>query len=267
MKKKFLAFLLAALMVVSLLPVTAFADNCSINVRTDEGVFSVGDAEKGVLHAAIYLYNAIIEAADIIYSATQSVDSLESIEIQNDNTLKIVGNNNIFYIIEPKAKDGYKFDHWELGEKGGHFNKVDVGTIDFSGFSENIDTEFMACFVEDNGSSINWKKLAKGVAITAGITVVTVGTIHTVKAIKNYKAEKAAAAEAAKLAEMPMVRMGDSGDAVMTLQTELNAQGYNCGEVDGVFGQNTLNAVIAFQTAKGLTADGVVGKLTWTELL
>ena len=107
----------------------------------------------------------------------------------------------------------------------------------------------------------------KPLLIAAGITVVAVGTIHTVKAIKNYKAEKAAAAEAAKLAEMPMVRMGDSGDAVMTLQTELNAQGYNCGEADGVFGQNTLNAVKAFQTAKGLTADGVVGELTWTELL
>ena len=107
----------------------------------------------------------------------------------------------------------------------------------------------------------------KPLLIAAGITAATVGTIHTVKAIKNYKAEKAAAAEAAKLAEMPMVRMGDSGDAVMTLQTELNAQGYNCGEADGVFGQNTLNAVIAFQTAKGLTADGVVGAQTWGALL
>ena len=116
-------------------------------------------------------------------------------------------------------------------------------------------------------SSFDWSKLAKGVAIGAGITVVTVGTIHTVKAIKNYKAEKAAAAEAAKLAEMPMVRMGDSSDAVTTLQTELNAQGYDCGEVDGVFGQNTLNAVMAFQTAKGLTADGVVGAQTWGALL
>ena len=97
--------------------------------------------------------------------------------------------------------------------------------------------------------------------------MVTVGTIHTVKAIKNYKAEKAAAAEEAKLAEMPMVAFGDSGDAVTTLQTELNAQGYDCGEVDGIFGQNTLNAVIAFQTANGLTADGIVGELTWGALL
>lgn len=70
-----------------------------------------------------------------------------------------------------------------------------------------------------------------------------------------------------KAEEMPVVKLGDSGDAVKTLQTKLNALGYNCGEVDGVFGQNTLNAVIAFQTAKGLVADGVVGKLTWAALL
>ena len=70
-----------------------------------------------------------------------------------------------------------------------------------------------------------------------------------------------------KAEEMPVVKLGDSGDAVKTLQTKLNALGYNCGEADGVFGQNTLNAVIAFQTAKGLVADGVVGKLTWAALL
>ena len=64
-----------------------------------------------------------------------------------------------------------------------------------------------------------------------------------------------------------MVAFGDSNDAVKTLQTKLNALGYNCGEADGIFGQNTLNAVMAFQTAKGLIADGIVGKLTWDELL
>ena len=71
----------------------------------------------------------------------------------------------------------------------------------------------------------------------------------------------------AQAAEMPTVSVGDSNDAVKTLQTELNAQGYDCGEADGVFGQNTLNAVIAFQTANGLDADGVVGAQTWGALL
>ena len=67
--------------------------------------------------------------------------------------------------------------------------------------------------------------------------------------------------------EMPVLGLGDSGDAVVILQTALNAQGFDCGEVDGIFGQNTLNAVKAFQTAKGLTVDGIVGAQTWEALL
>ena len=103
--------------------------------------------------------------------------------------------------------------------------------------------------------------VAAGVVTTVVVTKVVVDKIHAIKAAKN------AAAEEAKLAEMPMVAFGDSGDAVTTLQTELNAQGYDCGEVDGIFGQNTLNAVMAFQTANGLDADGVVGAQTWGALL
>ena len=106
--------------------------------------------------------------------------------------------------------------------------------------------------------------VAVGVATAAVVTKVVVDKLHEVKAAKAAAAE---AEKAAKLAEMPTVAIGDSGDAVTTLQTELNAQGFNCGEADGLFGQNTLNAVIAFQTAEGLTADGVVGAQTWAALL
>lgn len=106
--------------------------------------------------------------------------------------------------------------------------------------------------------------VAVGVATAAVVTKVVVDKLHEVKAAKAAAAE---AEKAAKLAEMPTVAIGDSGDAVTTLQTELNAQGFNCGEADGFFGQNTLNAVLAFQTANGLDADGVVGAQTWGALL
>ena len=52
-----------------------------------------------------------------------------------------------------------------------------------------------------------------------------------------------------------------------TLQRLLNSLFYDCGAVDGIWGKKTNNAVIAFQTDKGLEADGIVGSKTWAALL
>ena len=38
-------------------------------------------------------------------------------------------------------------------------------------------------------------------------------------------------------------------------------------DVDGIFGQQTKKAVVAFQVASNITADGIVGKVTWTHLV
>jgi peptidoglycan hydrolase-like protein with peptidoglycan-binding domain len=54
---------------------------------------------------------------------------------------------------------------------------------------------------------------------------------------------------------------------VTQLQQRLNELGFDCGKVDGSFGSRTEQAVKAFQTMRGLKADGVVGAKTWTALL
>lgn len=66
---------------------------------------------------------------------------------------------------------------------------------------------------------------------------------------------------------MNTLRKGDRGTQVKVLQWLLSLNGYNVGTVDGIFGANTLKAVKAYQVAKGLDADGVVGKNTWGKLL
>ena len=65
----------------------------------------------------------------------------------------------------------------------------------------------------------------------------------------------------------PMLRTGSRGDAVRKLQEMLIAKGYTCGNVDGIFGSKTYAAVLAFQKANGLPADGIVGPLTWGKLV
>ena len=65
---------------------------------------------------------------------------------------------------------------------------------------------------------------------------------------------------------IPTLRRGNSGDEVADLQMLLNAKyGYKL-DIDGDFGSKTEAAVKAFQKARGLTADGVVGAKTWKAL-
>ena len=68
------------------------------------------------------------------------------------------------------------------------------------------------------------------------------------------------------VANYPTLRSGSQGNFVYLLQYMLTQNGYNIS-IDGSFGPNTLNAVTAFQTANGLTADGIVGANTWRTLL
>ncbi|MBR4039874.1 MAG: spore cortex-lytic enzyme [Clostridia bacterium] len=55
---------------------------------------------------------------------------------------------------------------------------------------------------------------------------------------------------------------GSSGEQVRQMQRKLRQWGYYDGDVDGVFGQATYNAVVYFQKKNGLTADGVAGSRT-----
>lgn len=57
-------------------------------------------------------------------------------------------------------------------------------------------------------------------------------------------------------------KMGSVGDEVADLQTVLQKQGYYQGNIDGIFGTATRNAVLQFQRDNGLTADGIAGKNT-----
>ncbi len=64
----------------------------------------------------------------------------------------------------------------------------------------------------------------------------------------------------------PRLERGASGPAVLTLQRTLKAAGFDPGRLDGTFGQNTEKAVRAYQSARGLSVDGVVGTRTWGSL-
>lgn len=64
----------------------------------------------------------------------------------------------------------------------------------------------------------------------------------------------------------PVLRYGANGPAVERVQLRLKETGFPPGRIDGLFGRATEAAVVAFQRADGLLADGVVGPATWCKL-
>lgn len=63
-----------------------------------------------------------------------------------------------------------------------------------------------------------------------------------------------------------LLRYGSRGESVRQVQSRLNGLGYWCGTADGIFGANTRSAVRRFQSAKGLSVDGIVGPKTYSAL-
>ncbi len=63
-----------------------------------------------------------------------------------------------------------------------------------------------------------------------------------------------------------ILRRGARGEAVERLQRLLREHGFPTGRIDGRFGPATEAALLAFQRANGLLADGIAGPLTWQAL-
>ena len=57
-------------------------------------------------------------------------------------------------------------------------------------------------------------------------------------------------------------KYGSRGSEVTQIQTKLKRWGYYKGNIDGIFGTQTLEAVKYFQRKNGLVVDGIAGKKT-----
>ena len=66
---------------------------------------------------------------------------------------------------------------------------------------------------------------------------------------------------------LPLLQVNAKGNGVKAIQQLLNARGFLCGTADGIFGEKTKTAVLQYQKSMKITADGVVGKQTYNNLL
>ena len=107
------------------------------------------------------------------------------------------------------------------------------------------------------------KKIKLAVLSALALTTISVVPMAALKATRSETVQENACVlvEAAAI-----LRQGSKGGEVKEVQRRLKQWGYYNGAVDGVFGSGTKQAVIAFQKKNGLTADGVVGKVTYKAL-
>ena len=61
---------------------------------------------------------------------------------------------------------------------------------------------------------------------------------------------------------LALSKYGSRGEEVKTIQTKLKRWGYYKGNIDGIYGSQTLESVKWFQQKNGLTVDGIAGTKT-----
>lgn len=62
--------------------------------------------------------------------------------------------------------------------------------------------------------------------------------------------------------EETLSKYGSNSDEVKQIQEKLKSWGYYSGDIDGIYGTQTLEAVKKFQEKNGLTVDGIAGTET-----
>lgn len=89
---------------------------------------------------------------------------------------------------------------------------------------------------------------------------------HTAIVLSNGAKAIAPSTPVTDVSNYQTVRFGDNGAWVLLAQNLLTVRGYPC-TLDSQFGVNMLAQVKAFQKARGLSVDGVIGWNTWNALV
>ena len=175
------------------------------------------------------------------------------------------------------AFDCRGFTHWTLAQAGIQIEGQAVGSQwnTKSNWAERGDIDAMpdliaAVFIR--AKSGKWEHV--GIHIGGGQIIHCSGEVkrdtvggdrkwsHYAIPAGLYTAEEIEKAHKERGIFMRTLKKGAQGDDVRAMQEMLNQLSYSCGTADGIFGAKTEAAVKSFQTANGLTADGIAGPQT-----
>ncbi|NET11335.1 MAG: peptidoglycan-binding protein, partial [Symploca sp. SIO2B6] len=124
------------------------------------------------------------------------------------------------------------------------------------GFFQDSTTEYFGTQTEQAVIAFQSSRGLTADGIVGAATLATLDSVGTVGPQATTPGQSTAA----------LLARESSGAAVTQLQEKLKALGYFEGETTDFFGPKTEAAVIAFQSAQSLTADGIVGSATLSAL-
>jgi len=183
--------------------------------------------------------------------------------------------NNVFGI---KADVGWKGAR-QLAHTWEHLDGVDIpmdcwfrdyptladGVADHMNFLMN-NSRYANVFDKNNSMSDEeyLTRMARdGYATAPDYAASLIGVLQTVRSIETHLSENGVTPSPPA---PRLMLIGSNGGDVAELQTKLHAAGFYAGSIDGDFGPMTKAAVIRFQTARNLVADGIVGQDTRSAL-
>ncbi len=114
-------------------------------------------------------------------------------------------------------------------------------------------------YLTDDIEAVRAFQKANGLKVDGKAGYETQSTLYSDTAVASNANANAAAVTST-------LRYGSEGTEVVVLQSRLITLGYLGGSADGKFGRDTKSAVIAFQKANNLKADGIAGEQTLAAL-
>lgn len=148
----------------------------------------------------------------------------------------------------------YNFGHTGVVES---FTSTKITAIEGNTSSTNAGSQ-------SNGGGV-YRKTRSQTTVTAYID--GIGTYTEARLKKEEKKEPEEKVGAAFTITLNLLKNGSQSPQVVALQHLLKGYGYDCGEVDGIFGSKTEKALMAAQKDYGLVKDGMAGINTAKVLL
>ena len=203
---------------------------------------------------------AVVTASSLNVRKTGSTSASLLYKIKSGQRVMLRGVDGDWYCIETESGKGYVLgDHltvnaitstsYKQGAKGDDVKELQRRLIELKYLTGTADGSFGA------STKTAVKAFQKDAGLTADGAVGT-GTLNKLFALGEIKFDE----------EYTALSYGDSGDAVLKLQRRLRELGYMTANATGMFGTATKSALVDFQKAAGLTADGVAGNATQVAL-